>query len=70
MSRLVIYRGFQYDADNLPAHVDASECVDADEWFRSNAKRTAPPAEDSTADADAADADATPAGEPKARKAR
>lgn len=34
--RLVICDGIQYDADNLPAYVDASKCVPADQWFREN----------------------------------
>lgn len=32
MVRLVIFRGAQYDAANLPAHVVPSECVPIDEW--------------------------------------
>lgn len=34
--RLVIQNGIQYDADNLPAHVDASECIPIEEWFARN----------------------------------
>lgn len=34
--RMVICDGFQYDADSLPPHVDASKCIPADEWFRVN----------------------------------
>lgn len=36
MARLVVWRGSQFDADKLPVHVDASECVPADEWFAAN----------------------------------
>lgn len=43
--RLVICGGIQYDADNLPAHVDASKCVPADKWFADNrSTRKAAPA--------------------------
>ena len=41
--RLVICDGVQYDADNLPAGVDAAKCVPADEWFRVNSSRYVPP---------------------------
>jgi hypothetical protein len=34
--RLVISKGIQYDADNLPGHVDAAECVPIDAWFALN----------------------------------
>jgi hypothetical protein len=36
MARLVVWRGSQFDADNLPPFVDASECVPAAEWFAAN----------------------------------
>lgn len=36
--RLVICDGVQYDADNLPPHVDASQCVPVDQWFAENRK--------------------------------
>jgi hypothetical protein len=42
MARLVVWRGSQFDADNLPPFVDASECVPAAEWFAAN--RTPKPA--------------------------
>jgi hypothetical protein len=42
MARLVVWRGSQFDADNLPPFVDASECVPAAEWFAAN--RTPQPA--------------------------
>ncbi|MBP7930887.1 MAG: hypothetical protein KBF43_12655 [Dermatophilaceae bacterium] len=35
--RLVIANGIQYDADNLPAHVNAEDCVPAEQWFADNA---------------------------------
>jgi len=35
--RLVIANGIQYDADNLPAHVNAEDCVPAEQWFAENA---------------------------------
>ena len=56
--RLVIYKGVQYDADNLPAHVDAREAVPADEWFAQN-RRPQP-----------AKADAEPDEKPKKRRTR
>lgn len=34
--RLVIIEGVQYDADRLPAHVDAKSAVPAEEWFAQN----------------------------------
>ncbi len=36
MARRVVWRGSQFDADNLPPFVDASECVPAAEWFAAN----------------------------------
>lgn len=36
MARLVVWRGSQFDADNLPPFVDAAECVPIDEWFALN----------------------------------
>mgnify|MGYP003382517785 CR=1 FL=1 len=35
--RLVIANGAQYDADNLPPHIDAADCVPAEQWFAENA---------------------------------
>lgn len=34
--RLVVFKGVQYDADRLPAHVDASKAVPIDRWFAEN----------------------------------
>ncbi|WP_036828699.1 hypothetical protein [Phycicoccus jejuensis] len=34
--RPVIHQGVQYDADNLPKHIDASEVVPAEQWFQEN----------------------------------
>lgn len=34
--RPVIHDGVQYDADKLPRHVRAEDCVPADEWFAQN----------------------------------
>jgi hypothetical protein len=42
--RLVICGGVQYDADKLPASVDASKCVPADQWFAENRKPPKAPA--------------------------
>jgi len=40
--RLVIWKGSQYDATNLPPHVPARECVPAAEWFAANRRTKAP----------------------------
>lgn len=34
--RLVVFRGSQFDADNLPLSVDAAECVPLADWFAQN----------------------------------
>ena len=58
--RLVICRGIQYDADNLPPHVDASTCLPADQWFAENQVVAHTPAR----------VEPTPAEAPKTRRPR
>lgn len=43
MTRLVVFNGVQFDADNLPANVDADDCTPLDEWFADNAVKADKP---------------------------